>query len=248
VVLELNPETVRQAQARGEPVYYGDCTRPAILDHVGVGQARMFVVGISDPASTRRSVQLARRLNRGLHILVRTRYLAEVKELRQLGANTIIPEEFETSVEIFARVLREYEVPRNLILNLTEQVRSDHYEVLRDLNVPAIRVVLPHREVLERLETGSCWIHDKSPVVGQTVGDLRLRTVTGATLVAVRRAGKLLLNPGPDFRFQADDTAVLIGDRSNLNRALFALDPNLTDGQPSAGHSDLDSSAAGPRQ
>jgi K+/H+ antiporter YhaU regulatory subunit KhtT len=107
------------------------------------------------------------------------------------------------------------------------------------MNVPAIRVVLPHREVLERLDTASCWIRDKSPVVGQTVGDLRLRTVSGATLVAVRRTGKLLLNPGPDFRFHGDDTAVLIGDRANLNRALCILDPNLTDGQPSAaGQSD----------
>ena len=228
-VLELNPATVRQARAAGEPVYYGDCTRPAVLDHVGVANARMFVVAISDPTSSRRAVQLARRLNRGLHILVRTRYLAEVAELRRLGASAIIPEEFETSVEIFARVLREYEVPRNLVLNLTERVRADHYEVLRDLNVPAMRVVLPNREVMEKLETASCWIRDKSPAVGQTVGAMKLRSVTGATLVAIRRAGKLLLNPGPDFQFLADDTAVLIGDRSQLNKAMCLLDPNLTD-------------------
>jgi monovalent cation:H+ antiporter-2, CPA2 family len=227
VVLELNPATVRQARLVGEPVHYGDCTRPAVLEHLGVANARMFVVAISDPASSRRTVLLARRLSRTLQILVRTRYLSEVAELRRLGANSIIPEEFETSVEIFARVLREYEVPRNLILNLTERVRSEHYEVLRDHSAPTMRVVLPHREVLERLETGSCWIRDKSPAVGQTVGDLRLRSVTGATLVAIRRAGSLQVNPGPDFRFHADDTAVLIGDRSQLNKAMCLLDPNL---------------------
>jgi monovalent cation:H+ antiporter-2, CPA2 family len=187
----------------------------------------MFVVAISDPASSRRAVLLARRLNRNLQILVRTRYLSEVAELRRLGANAIIPEEFETSVEIFARVLREYEVPRNLIMNLTERVRAEHYEVLRDRSVPTMRVVLPHREVLEQLETGSCWIRDTSPAVGQTVGEMRLRSVTGATLVAARRAGSLQLNPGPDFRFQADDSVVLLGDRSQLNKAMCLLDPNL---------------------
>jgi len=227
VVLELNPATVRQARLGGEPVHYGDCTRPAVLEHLGVANARMFVVAISDPASSRRAVLLARRLNRNLQILVRTRYLSEVAELRRLGANAIIPEEFETSVEIFARVLREYEVPRNLIMNLTERVRAEHYEVLRDRSVPTMRVVLPHREVLEQLETGSCWIRDNSPAVGQTVGEMRLRSVTGATLVAARRAGSLQLNPGPDFRFQADDTVVLIGDRSQLNKAMCLLDPNL---------------------
>ncbi|HKB00893.1 MAG TPA: cation:proton antiporter [Gemmataceae bacterium] len=229
-VLELNPETVRQARARGEPVHYGDCTRPAVLEHIGVRGARLLVVAISDPASSRRAVELARHLNPRLHIIARTRYLVEVKELRRLGANAIIPEEFETSVEIFARVLREYDVPQNLILNLVDRVRGEHYEVLRDLNVPAMRVVLPHRDVLERLETGSCWVRDSSPAVGRSVGDLRLRSVTGATLVAVRRSGKLLLNPGADLKFQADDTAVLIGDRSQVNKAVCFLDPGVGGG------------------
>jgi CPA2 family monovalent cation:H+ antiporter-2 len=227
-VLELNPETVRLARSRGEPVYYGDCTRPAVLEHVGIRHARMLVVAISDPASARRAVQLARKMNSRLQLLVRTRYLAEVPELRRLGANAIIPEEFETSVEIFSRVLREYEVPRNLILNLVERVRGDHYEVLRDLQVPAIKLVLPHREVLERLETGSCWISEKSPVVEKSLGELRLRTTTGATLVAVRRKGKLMLNPGPELRFHADDIVILIGDQSQVNRAICILDPNLS--------------------
>jgi CPA2 family monovalent cation:H+ antiporter-2 len=116
VVLDLNPETVRKMRKRGEPLYYGDATRPAVLEHLGIRQARLLVVAISDPASTRRTVQMARQINPALHIIVRTRYLAEVTELRKLGADVIIPEEFETSVEIFAQVLRAYEVPRNLIL------------------------------------------------------------------------------------------------------------------------------------
>jgi CPA2 family monovalent cation:H+ antiporter-2 len=68
----------------------------------------MLVVAISDPASTRRIVQVARRGNPRLHILVRTRYAAEVEDLLKLGANEVIPEEFETSIEIFAKVLHHY--------------------------------------------------------------------------------------------------------------------------------------------
>jgi CPA2 family monovalent cation:H+ antiporter-2 len=227
VVLELNPETVRRARGRGEPVYYGDCTRPAVLEHLGVRAARLLVVAISDPASSRRAVQLARRFNPRLHIIVRTRYLAEVDQLRRLGANAIIPEEFETSVEVFAQVLREYEVPRNLILDLIGQVRGDHYEVLRDVHLSAKKVALPYANILEKLEVESCWVRDGSPARGRTVGELNLRAATGATLVAVRRGGKLLLNPGADLRFEADDTAILIGDRPQVDRALCLLDPTL---------------------
>lgn len=224
VVLELNPETVRQARRQGEPIYYGDCARPAVLEHLGIHAARLLVIAISDPATSRRAVQIARQLNPRLHIIVRTRYFSEVEELRLLGANVIIPEEFETSVEIFARVLAQYDVPRNLILDLIERIRKEHYEVLRDVQLPAARVELPY-DVLEQIEMDSCLIRPGSPAVGHTVGELQLRTVTGATLMAVRRNGQLLLNPGPNLAFQEGDLALLIGDRPQVDRALCLLDP-----------------------
>jgi CPA2 family monovalent cation:H+ antiporter-2 len=224
-VLELNPETVRQARLQDEPIYYGDSTRAAVLEHLGIRTARVLVVAISDPASSRRTVQLARTMNKSLYLIARTRYLAEVSELRMLGANAIIPEEFETSVEIFARVLGEYEVPRNLILELIERVRGDHYQVLRDVKSHAMRVVLPYANILEKMEMKSCWLPDSSPARGRTVGELNLRAATGATLLAVRRGREMLLNPGPDLRFEAGDTAILIGDHPQVDRAIGLLDP-----------------------
>src|SRR5262245_54061611 len=50
-----------------------------------------------------------------------------------------------------------------------------------------------------------------------------------ATRIAVRRSGILFVNPGPDFRLQADYTAVFFGDQPQV-RALRVLDPALTDG------------------
>jgi K+/H+ antiporter YhaU regulatory subunit KhtT len=40
-----------------------------------------------------------------------------------------------------------------------------------------------------------------------------------------------LLNPDPDFNLQPGDTAVLIGDRPQVDRALVFLDPELMSGQ-----------------
>jgi CPA2 family monovalent cation:H+ antiporter-2 len=227
VVLDLNPETVRQARRAGEPVSFGDCTRPHVLEHLCIGAARPLVIAISDPVSSRRAVAHARRLNPNLTIIVRTRYLLEIDELSRLGANVIIPEEFETSVEIFARVLRGYDIPRNVILDLIERVRSDHYELLRDVNPAMAKVELPF-DILGLMEVETCLIRAGSPVEGSTLGQLRLRSSTGATVIGVRRQGELQVNPGADFASQAGDIAILVGDRLQIDRAHLALDPFLS--------------------
>lgn len=230
VILELNSETVRQMQKQGEPIFFGDCTRPAVLEHLGIRTARLLVVAISDPASTRRAVELGRLLNRSLHIIVRTRYFSEVEHLRMLGADLVIPEEFETSVEIFAQVLREYELPRNLILDLIERVRADHYEVLRNVKLPATRVEVPF-DILGQMEIESCLICKGSPAVDRSLVELDFRAQTGATVVAIRRGGSLLLNPTADERFQVADVVILVGDRPQIDHAICFLDPSAPGGQ-----------------
>jgi len=104
-IIEMNPETVRSEQARGEPIYYGDSTQEAVLQHANIKDARIVVAAINDPTATRRITEIIRRLNPEVHLIVRTRYLQELKPLYELGADEVIPEEFETSVEIFTRVL-----------------------------------------------------------------------------------------------------------------------------------------------
>lgn len=131
VVVEMNPDAVRHERRRGEPVLYGDATRQEVLEVAGVRRARVLVIAISDAAATRASVALARRLNRELHIVVRSRYVQEVEPLTALGTDEVVPEEFETSIEIFSRVLRRYRVPDDTIDQFGRDIRQGDYEVLR---------------------------------------------------------------------------------------------------------------------
>jgi monovalent cation:H+ antiporter-2, CPA2 family len=131
VVLELNPETVRRERAHGLDIHYGDCTRAAVLEHAGIARARAYVLAISDAASTRRSVRIARELAAGVRIIVRTEYVLEVEELRHLGADEVIPAEFETALALFDRVLSIYDVPAAAVDDLTERMRLENYGFLR---------------------------------------------------------------------------------------------------------------------
>lgn len=226
-ILEMNPEAVRRSKAQGEPIHFGDSTRAEILEHLGLARARVLVVMISDPAALRRTVQLARRLNPALHIMVRTRFVTEIDDLRSLGANEVVPEDFVSSVEIFSRVLRDYRIPRNQILDLIEHIRSDHYEALRGLR-PA-RLNQLHQEIAKRSEVDSCSIAAGSPAAGRTLSELHLRAETGATLLGVRRNGEMVTNPDAAFRFEPGDVAILFGDRDQVARASRLLSPGSTD-------------------
>jgi monovalent cation:H+ antiporter-2, CPA2 family len=221
VVLEINNDTVIQLKKKGEPIFFGDGTSPEILRKLGIGTARMLVVAISDPASTRRIVQVARKENARLYIIVRTRYTSEVDDLLKLGANEVIPEEFETSIEIFTKVLHHYQVPKNLMIEQIEKIRSGSYEVLRRMDLPAKN--LPEKcEILIDIDTETYLVNDRSHASARSIKDLRIRTKTGATVIAVKRGSEIIPSPGLEFVFTPGDIVYLIGSKENLLKA-FAL-------------------------
>ena len=83
VILELNINAVRAMKKKGEPIYYGDGTSLEILHKLRIQHAKILVIAISDAAATRRIVQVARKENPSLHIIVRTRYVLEVEDLKK---------------------------------------------------------------------------------------------------------------------------------------------------------------------
>ena len=91
LVLELNADAVRSARAEGERVIYGDATRREVMHQVGIENARVLVLAISDPVATRHTVWLGREMKPDIHIIVRTRYMSELADLHDLGADEVIP-------------------------------------------------------------------------------------------------------------------------------------------------------------
>jgi monovalent cation:H+ antiporter-2, CPA2 family len=223
-VLEMDPDLVRSAKAGGEPIAFGDGTRPEILQQVGIENARVLVVAISDPAATARLVSQARRLRTDLYIIVRTRYVAEIDRLYRLGANQVIPEEFETSVEIFARVLQEYHIPRNVISLQVDLIRKEHYGTLR-----GIRLQGKQLDALSQFLVGTTSdifsIVEASPAVGKSLEEINLPLRSGVSVIAVVRDGKSYPNVGNDFKLAVSDMLVLLGGHKALDDAAQILNP-----------------------
>ncbi len=209
-VIEMNPDVVIAERAKGEPIFYGDATQEAVLQHVNICRARSLAVVINDPAATRRITELSRRLNPKAYIIVRTRFIQEINPLKELGANEVIPEEFETSVEIFSRLMATYMLPKDEIEKFADEIRAGGYEMLRSLSreataCPGIETCLPDVEIR------SFRVQGRSEAVGKSLAETQMRKKYGVTLLAVRRGGEITTIPDPDIRFEAQDLLFVVG-------------------------------------
>ena len=229
-ILEMDPDLVRQAREAGEPIVFGDGTRPEVLKKIGIEQARVLVVAVSDPVATAHVVSQARRLRADLYLVVRTRYVAEIDRLYRLGADQVIPEEFETSVEIFARVLQQYHIPRNVITLQVDLIRKENYGTLRGLHLQGRRLD-ELSQFLAGTTTDICLVVEGSPAVGRNLEELQLRSRSGAAVIAAVREGKSIANPGADFSLAVGDVLVLLGSHKALDQATHILSPLSPSGE-----------------
>ena len=213
-ILEMNPETVHRYHGK-EPISHGDATQPVVLEHLGVEKARVLAIIISDPAAVRAITIEARRLNPNLYIVARTRFVTEVAPLRRLGANDVIAEEFETSIEVFSRVLTQYLVPRQDIDAFAARIRQMNYRMIRRMS----NAVDPLDEVVSRLPdmgVQAMRLGADSPLCGLPLSRSGLRPKYGVTVVAIHRQGEIHASPEPQSCLEADDIIYLFGRTDKL--------------------------------
>ena len=222
VVVETDADSMHMLKQVGSPSVFGDITRKEILERCHIERARSIVLTISDPAATRTAVRLARALNPNLHIIVRTRLVAEVDGLIRLGANEVIPEEFETSIEIFTRVLDHYHLPRNVINAQIQIIRDENYSILRGVSQTAQGL----DRVARYLTAGTSDIFlvtDDCRAMEKSLRELDISEKTGASLIAVVRNEKPFITPSPDFKVEAGDILVLVGNHASMDKAFQYL-------------------------
>ena len=213
-ILEMNPETVHRYHGK-EPISHGDATQPVVLEHLGVEKARVLAIIISDPAAVRAITIEARRLNPNLYIVARTRFVTEVAPLRRLGANDVIAEEFETSIEVFSRVLTQYLVPRQDIDAFAARIRQMNYRMIRRMS----NAVDPLDEVVSHLPdmgVQAMRLGADSPLCGLPLSRSGLRPKYGVTVVAIHRQGEIHASPEPQSCLEADDIIYLFGRTDKL--------------------------------
>lgn len=197
VVIELNPEIVREERKNGIPILFGNATQPHILETVHIFQARAVVIAISDHEATKEIVRSVRSICHSVFVLVRSKYVRETTELLDMGADDVIPEEFETSIEIFSRVLQKFLIPIDDIDAFTDLVRANNYHLF------VAKKKLPHTfrsSNLPDLNITTIQVNrDSGGVVGRSIGESNIRSEYRVNIIGIYRDEEM------HFHFDADE-------------------------------------------
>lgn len=217
VVVDLDPESVNRAREQKVPVVFGDATDEEILRHIQIQRARVVVIAISHPEATRAMVRAIRMFTETAYVIVRTRYVREVEDIVKMGADEVIPEEFETSIEIFTRVMKQYLVPNDEILGFVNDIRSHNYEILRI--VPSSDEAAGKPVHISDMSIVTLPVQQgNNRIVGRTIGEACIRSEFGVTVLAIKRDNKYLMEVNTDTTIEQDDVLYLFGRPDDILR------------------------------
>jgi monovalent cation:H+ antiporter-2, CPA2 family len=218
VVVDPNPGRADEARDSGYPVVYGDAGAEPVLEAAGVRRARLVIVTVPDPVGARLVVERARSINPNVHVVARTTTVEQLEELGRLGVYEAVHPESEAGLELGRQALSHLGVPAGDIQRFADEVRRELYAPITRQGTEGDLLAQLER-ASRQIETEWVRLPENSPLEGRTIGDLGVRTQTGASIVAIVRDDLVLAGPGPDVRFEPGDLVGVLGTREQ--RAAF---------------------------
>jgi CPA2 family monovalent cation:H+ antiporter-2 len=225
--VEANPGRADEAKAEGYPTVYGDAAAIPVLEAACIGAARLVVLTVPDALAARLAVERVRGLAPEADLLVRAESTEQLEDLGRLGVYEAVQPELEAGLELARQALARFGVAAEEAHNFADGVRRELYAPISgeeaakeggDGSFARLRqasqaievewVRLPGVQVSGKNETESL---SGSGLLGHTIGDLGVRSETGASILAVVRGDEVIPNPGADLALEAGDAVGVLG-------------------------------------
>jgi CPA2 family monovalent cation:H+ antiporter-2 len=220
VSIVFDPAIVRNRQLKGDTVIYGDAINEPILKRAKVDTAEIVVVSIGDLITAMAVVEKVRLINKHAYIIARTKHVYDIEEIYRLGANEVIPEEFETAIEIFQRILQKLLVPKAEIDAVIARFRDDNYGIFHEKQEKA---KFSLSDEIPDIEIMALNVDNYPLFVGKTLLDLQLRKLHSISLVALKRKDRIIDNPEPSLVFENGDIIYLLGKPQQIANAVLVF-------------------------
>jgi CPA2 family monovalent cation:H+ antiporter-2 len=213
--LDLDPDRVREAQAAGANVSYGDAARRESLVAAGIHRAAALVVTYASTPSALKVLHFAHELAPALPVIVRSHDDSDLDKLRAAGAAEVVPEAIEGSLMLASHALMMLGVPLRRVIHRVQAARDERYASLRGYfhGVSDMQDDAEHLHV--RLHSVS--LTEGARAIGKTIGALKLHEIKAE--VTILRRGKNRVEVTPDTVLRGGDIVVLRGTTEGVARA-----------------------------
>ncbi len=214
LIIELDQLRVERAKHADIPVIYGDASHEVVLEAAETPSARLLIITSPEVVIAQAIVENARKVNSEIKVVARAPGVEFLEEFKKLNISEVVIPEFEAGLEMARKALVHLHIPAAKIQHYTESLRQDLFASFFSEN--------EEDEILEQLQWAENqfdmqWMLIKpgSVLVGKTIGESEIRTITASSVVGVIRDDVLEPNPDANFRFQANDRAAIIGTDSS---------------------------------
>lgn len=212
IIIDDNPERVREAKASGQPVIFGDGSNPFILEYVQIYKARVAVITIPDHETALAVVANIREICSTVHIIARSKTIPQAEEMLHFGASEAISEDFETSVEVFARMLNQFLVTNEEIDGYIDLIRDETYSEVHSNYHHYKKNALE----LNEIKALSIVLSDSCPFTGKHLCETPLMEKHRVRLIGFYRDGKFISKLDGDTQLKEGDEVIVFGSDSDL--------------------------------
>ncbi len=135
--IDRSTRSVDAGRARGGEVWFGDASRPELLQRCGLMTALGVVLTTDEPEAAEAVTAAIRRLRPEVVLVARARDARHARRLYELGASDAVPETIEASLQLSEAVLVDIGVPMGLVIASIHDKRD---EIRTSLNPASARV------------------------------------------------------------------------------------------------------------
>jgi CPA2 family monovalent cation:H+ antiporter-2 len=125
VAIDRDSRAVEAARRAGHEVYYGDASRPELLQRLGLETAPGVVLTTDDADAAEAVTAEIKRLRPEVVLVARARDARHAKRLYALGATDAVPETIEASLQLSEAVLVDLGVPMGPVIASIHDKRDE---------------------------------------------------------------------------------------------------------------------------
>ena len=226
-IIEINPHTVKKYKRSGEDIVYGDITQQDNLKRIGIDKAEMIIIAISDALAASAAVKISRTLNPDIKIIVRSEFITQIEALYKVGADTVISQDFEASLEIASCVLKHYGITDSIIRLKSDQLRKRHYKFFsKHTEGSESHLKLAELASIYYLNYGY-YVLGNANLVGNKFSEIEIKLekeIESAQLIGLIRGKNILKDNVSDFFLQETDTLIVYAKQEKMDQAVDWLD------------------------